>query len=490
MELEELLERCEPVIGLEIHAQLRTETKMFCGCANRFGAPPNSLTCPVCLGLPGALPVINRCSFELGIRAALALGGNIQNETGFDRKNYFYPDQPKNYQISQYGLPLALGGYVEIKDDSGDVKKIRILRMHLEEDAGKNIHDPDSDSTLVDLNRAGTPLLEIVSEPDIRSPGDAVLYARSLREILRYADVSDCDMEKGNFRVDTNISVRPRGSGELGTRTEIKNLNSFAYLRACLEFEIKRQAEILESGGQVLQETLQFDPGTGRTSSMRSKEEAHDYRYFPEPDLLPVLIGEDRVSEIRRSLPELPGPKRRRYVEDYGLSEYVAGVLTADWKSAALFESAIAQGGEPKRMANWIANEVAGQMNDRGLAWDECPMTPKMIVDLEKLIADGTITRKVGRELFPEIFRTGKPPSELVRGKGLAGGADASEIGRILDKVIDEKPKLVADYKAGRKKAVNAFIGPVMRKTRGKADAGEVVRLLEEKLGAPDYEES
>ncbi|TET38996.1 MAG: Asp-tRNA(Asn)/Glu-tRNA(Gln) amidotransferase subunit GatB [Planctomycetota bacterium] len=486
MELEKLLERCEPVIGLEIHVQLRTETKMFCGCANRFGAPPNSLTCPVCLGLPGALPVINRRSFELGVRAALALHGNIQNDTGFDRKNYFYPDQPKNYQISQYELPLALGGYVEIENDSDAAKKIRLMRMHLEEDAGKNIHDPDSNSTLVDLNRAGTPLLEIVSEPDIRSPGDAVLYARSLREILRYAEVSDCDMEKGNFRADTNISVRPRGSGELGTRTEIKNLNSFAHLRACLEFEIKRQAEILESGGQVLQETLQFDPVTGRTSSMRSKEEAHDYRYFPEPDLLPVFISEDRVGEIRGSLPELPGPKRRRYVEDYGLSEYVAGVLTADRESAALFESAIARGGEPKRMANWIANEVAGQMNDRGLAWDECPMTPKMIVELEELIADGTITRKVGRGLFPEIFGTGKPPSDIVREKGLAGGADLSEIGRILDRMIEEKPKLVADYKAGRKKAVNAFIGPVMRKTRGKADAGEVVRLLEGKLGAPD----
>ena len=477
----------EAVIGMEVHVQLLTKSKMFCRCsADYAGAPPNTLVCPVCLGMPGTLPVINRKAVEYTIMTALALNCEIAEFAKFDRKNYFYPDLVKGYQISQYDLPLSRNGWLEIEID-GKRKRIRIRRVHLEEDTAKliHVHRDGQSYSLIDFNRSGVPLMEIVSEPDIRSPEEARQYLIKLRTILRYLGVSTADMEKGAMRCEANVSLRPVGSKEYGTRVEVKNLNSFRSVKLALEYEIERQKRLLEAGGKVEQETMGWDESRGVTVLQRSKEYAHDYRYFPEPDLPPLVIEREWVEEIRARLPELPDAKRDRFVAQYGLSRYDAGVLVADRAVADYFEACVRAGAgraEPKAIANWITGELFRLMKAQGVEIEEVRITPDRLVALIGMVEDGTITASTAKKVLAEVFETGRAPEEIVRERGLAQISDVEALSRVVDEVIAANPKAVADYLAGKEPVLRFLVGQVMKATRGKANPKLANELLLEKL--------
>ena len=478
-----LLGRYEPVIGLEVHAQLLTKTKIFCGCSTRFGDPPNSNVCPVCLGLPGTLPVLNKRAVEMGIRAALALNCTVHDHSRFARKNYFYPDLPKGYQISQYELPLATGGWVEIEHD-GKTKRVGITRLHLEEDAGKSLHDgfPHSnEKTYVDFNRCGTPLSEIVSEPDMRSPDEAYAYLTTLRQILLYTGVSDCNMEEGSLRCDANVSVRPRGANQFGTKVEVKNLNSFRYLAKALEFEIERHVGILESGGRISQETRLWNQAAGRTDPMRSKEKAHDYRYFPEPDLLPVHVGDQWRESVRSSLPELPAAKRARFVSDFAVTRYDAEVLTDTQSLANYFESVVKAGVPGKAAANWMQTELLRRLNDSGREITASPVSPAALAELVALVESGKITAAVGKKVFATMFETARSAAEIVAAGGLGAQVADDAIEQAAREIISKNPDNVAKFKSGNEGVFKFFVGQVMKATRGQANpqaVNDIVRRL------------
>jgi aspartyl-tRNA(Asn)/glutamyl-tRNA(Gln) amidotransferase subunit B len=479
----ELLAKYEPVIGLEVHAQLLTRTKIFCGCSTRFGDAPNSNVCPVCLGLPGTLPVLNKRAVEMGTRAALALNCTVHERSRFARKNYFYPDLPKGYQISQYELPLATGGWIEI-DHGGETKRIGITRLHLEEDAGKSLHDgfPHSDEkTYVDYNRCGTPLSEIVSEPDMRSPDEAYAYLTTLRQILLYTGVSDCNMEEGSLRCDANVSVRLRGAKEFGTKVEVKNLNSFRYLAKALHFEIERHIGILESGGRLTQETRLWNQAEGHTVSMRSKEKAHDYRYFPEPDLLPVHVSSTWREEIQASLPELPSAKRSRFVSTFGITPYDAEVLTDTQTLSAYFEAVVKAGAPGKVAANWMQTELLRRLNDSGKEIAASPVSPEALAALIVLVESGKITAAVAKKVFATMFETGRSAADIVAAEGLGASVSDDAIEQAAREVIAKNPDNVAKFKAGNEGVFKFFVGQVMKATRGQANPqaiNDIVRKL------------
>ena len=480
----EMMAKYEPVIGLEVHVQLKTRTKAFCPCSTAFGNAPNSNTCPVCLGLPGALPVLNRAARDLAVRAALALGCKVQMRSVFARKNYFYPDLPKGYQISQYELPLALEGSLEIEVE-GPKKKIGITRVHLEEDAAKNLHEgfPDSDHwSYIDFNRCGMPLIEIVSEPDIRTPAEAYSYLTRLKQVLEYTDVSDCNMEQGSLRCDANVSVRLRGAPKFGTKVEAKNLNSFRYLAHALEYEIERQIGVLESGGTITQETRLWNVAAGRTESMRSKEFAHDYRYFPDPDLLPLNAPAALVEGIHREMPELPGPKRARFITDYGISAYDAGVLTATRALASYFEAVVQAGANAKSAAGWISVELLRRLNDAGKTIEECPVAPKDLAELLAIMERGDITAASGKKVFSEMFDTGQKPAEIIAAGGLAQISDTGAIETVARAVIAKSPENVGKYKSGNEGVFKFFVGQVMKETKGQANPQIVNDVLKRVL--------
>lgn len=471
----------EAVIGLEVHAQLLTDSKVFCGCSTKFGAPPNTLTCPVCLGMPGSLPVLNRKVLDFTIRLALATHCEIVEHCRFARKNYFYPDLPKGYQISQYELPLARNGWVEIEVE-GKSKRIGIHRIHMEEDAGKLVHDEAQPLSYVDFNRTGVPLVEIVSEPDLRTPEDASAYLRKLRDILRYLDICDGNMEEGSFRCDANVSLRPAGAQAFGVRTELKNMNSFRFVQRALEYEIKRQRAILEQGGLIIQETRLWDSAKGVTLGMRGKEEAHDYRYFPDPDLVPVVIEGSWVEKVRRELPELPDAKKARFMREYELPEYDAGVLTASKDLAAYFEASVARYPHPKKVSNWIMVELLRELNQDDREIEQCPVSPGSLGDLLHLIDQGVISGKIAKGVFEEMYATGKPPGILVQEKELRQLSDEGEIGRVIGEVIGAHVKEAEEYRAGKEKLFGFFVGQVMKRTQGKANPKLVNDLLRERL--------
>ncbi len=471
----------EPVIGLEVHAQLTTDSKIFCGCSTRFAAEPNTQTCPVCAGMPGALPVMNKKALEYTIKTGLAMNCRISPFSRFARKNYFYPDLPKGYQISQYELPICIDGHIEIVVDE-DVKRIGITRIHMEEDAGKNIHEGASGYSLVDLNRACVPLMEIVSEPDIRTPADAALYMKKLRTILRYLGVCDGNMEQGSLRCDANISIRPIGETAFGTRTELKNINSFRFVERAIDYEIARQTRVLEEGGHVVQETRLWDSAAGRTYSMRSKEEAHDYRYFPDPDLVPMVVDDAWVEEIRSSLVELPDVRRERFVNLYKLPEDDADMLTSDRMLADWFEDVVKAGAEPKAASNWVMGELMRLLNEENLSLEDCPLKPGQLAAMLKLMNDDVISGKIAKTVFEEMYRTGKSPDVIVKEKGLVQISDSSELEKIIKKLLDDSPKEVERYLAGETKLIGFFVGRVMKDTKGKANPKIVNDLLRKML--------
>jgi aspartyl-tRNA(Asn)/glutamyl-tRNA(Gln) amidotransferase subunit B len=473
----------EAVIGLEVHAQLKTQTKIFCGCSAAFGAPPNTHVCAVCLGMPGALPVLNRKVVDFALRMALATGCRIARTSRFARKNYFYPDLPKGYQISQYELPIAEHGAVGITVD-GENRRIGITRIHMEEDAGKLTHDPDRPVSRVDLNRAGVPLIEIVSEPDLRTPEEAGAYLRKLRTILRYLDISDGNMEEGSFRCDANVSLRPRGRTVLGTRTELKNINSFRFVEKALHYEIQRQREILEDGGQVVQETRLWDDARNRTDAMRGKEEAHDYRYFPDPDLLPLVIDEAWIETLRQDLPELPDQRRQRYVADFGLPDYDAEVLTGARELADYFEACVAAGAAAKPAANWIMGHLLGRLKAENRDFDRIPVPAPALAELLRLIDDGTISGKIAKTVFDEMAESGRTAAAIVAEKGLVQISDTGEIAAVIDGILAANAGQVEAYRAGKTKIFGFFVGQVMKETRGKANPRVVNDLLRQKLDA------
>ena len=470
----------EAVIGLEVHAQLLTDSKMFCGCSTRFGSEPNTQTCPVCIGMPGVLPVMNKRALEFAIRTGLAMNCKISPYSRFARKNYFYPDLPKNYQISQYELPICEHGFIEIEVD-GEKKRVGITRIHMEEDAGKSIHEGGNFS-LIDLNRAGVPLMEIVSEPDIRTPKEASEYMRKLRMILRYLGVCDGNMEQGSLRCDANVSVRPMGSESLGVKTEIKNINSFRFVEKALEYEIQRQVRILKEGGRIIQETRLWDSETGKTVSMRTKEEAHDYRYFPEPDLVPIVVEKEWIEEIRKSLPELPDTKKERFISEYALPEYDADFLVSEKAMAEWFEEAVRLGGQPKTVANWIQGDLMRLLNEDNKSIEECPIRPEQLVGMLKLIENGTISGKIAKTVFDEMYKTARGAEEIVKEKGLVQISDSSVIERAVDEVISKHPAEVERYRAGEEKLLGFFVGQVMKATKGKANPQIVNDLLRKRL--------
>jgi aspartyl-tRNA(Asn)/glutamyl-tRNA(Gln) amidotransferase subunit B len=480
----ELLAKYEAVIGLEVHAQLLTKTKIFCGCSTRFGDQPNSNTCPVCLGLPGTLPVLNRRVVEMGIRAALALNCTVHEHSRFARKNYFYPDLPKGYQISQYELPLASGGWLEI-EHGGKTKRIGITRLHLEEDAGKSLHDglaQSADKTYVDLNRCGTPLSEIVSEPDMRSPDEAYAYLTTLRQILLYTGVSDCNMEEGSLRCDANVSVRLRGAREFGTKVEVKNLNSFRYLAKALEYEIERHIGVLESGGSISQETRLWNQHAGRTDSMRSKEKAHDYRYFPEPDLLPVHVSSAWRDEVRSTLPELPFAKRARFVSSFGITAYNAEVLTDTQALAAYFESVVKVGAPGKAAANWMQTELLRRLHDSAKEIAASPVAPAALAELVSLVESGKITAAVGKKVFATMFESGRSAAQIVAAEGLGAQVSDAAIEEAARDIIAKNPDNVAKFKSGNEGVFKFFVGRVMRITKGQANPQSVNDILRKLL--------
>src|SRR6202035_1397894 len=480
----EVMAGYEPVIGLEVHVQLKTATKAFCACSARFGDPPNTNTCPVCLGLPGALPVLNRRAVELGIRAALALHLNVQETSRFARKNYFYPDLPKGYQISMYELPLATAGHLEIEHD-GQIKRIGITRLHIEDDAAKNLHEgfPDSaEKSYVDYNRGGTPLAEIVSEPDLRSPTEAHAYLTALKEVMLYTEVSDCNMEEGSLRCAASISVRRRGAEKFGTKAEVKNLNSFRYLQRALEYEIERQIGVLESGGKIHQETRLWNVAAGRTDPMRSKEFAHDYRYFPEPDLLPVRVSTAWREEIASAMPELPDARRKRFVRDYGITPYDAGVLASSRDLADYFEAAASAGATAKSAANWIQVELLRQLKEAEKEITESPVRPAELAALVAKVESGEINAATGKKVFARMFETGKPAAEIIAAEGFAQVSDTGEIERWCREVIEKNPDNLAKYRSGNEGVFKFFVGQVMRASRGQANPQTVNDTLKRLL--------
>jgi len=472
----------EAVIGLEVHAQLKTESKIFCGCSTRFGAEPNSQSCPVCLGLPGVLPVLNKKALEYAIRAAIALNCEVATYSKFDRKNYFYPDLPKDYQISQYDKPLAGGGRIDIISD-GRLKRIGITRVHLEEDAGKLMHDQVEGSSLVDFNRCGVPLIEIVSQPDIRSAQEAYDYLMALKSILQYIDVSDCNMEEGSLRCDANVSLRPKGRDKFGTKVELKNMNSFHGVARALEYEINRQKQVLEEGGRAVQETRLWDEDLGITTPMRQKEEAQDYRYFPEPDLIPIAIDSQWVREIKKTLPELPKAKYERFMREYRIPAYAAGVLTSSRKLADYYEECVRLYDRPKAISNWIMSELLRELKAAGIEIDQSKVTPERLTRVLKLIDEGIISGKMAKEIFVEVFKTGRDAGEIVKAKGLAQISDEEKLSEIIDRVLQGNPGSVQDYRGGKAKALGYLVGQVMKATRGQANPKLANRLLKEKLG-------
>jgi aspartyl-tRNA(Asn)/glutamyl-tRNA(Gln) amidotransferase subunit B len=472
----------EATIGLEVHVQLKTASKMFCGCATEFGASPNTRVCPVCLGYPGVLPVMNEEAVRKTILTGLMLGSRIASASKWDRKNYFYPDMPKNYQISQYDLPLCTGGVVAIKLEGGRTKKIGVRRVHLEEDVAKSFHFEKTSG--VDFNRAGVPLMEIVSEPDIGSPDEAFAYVTALKEILVSGGVSDCDMEKGQLRCDSNVSVRPAGRKEFGEKVEIKNMNTISGVRRALAYEIQRQIAALEKGERISQETRRWDDATGVTVVMRTKEYAHDYRYFPEPDLMPVIVTKDMLAEIQRQLPELPEAKRQRFIKQYGLPEYDAEVLVADMALANYYEQAASHSKNPKAISNWVMTELLGKLAEAKQSIAECLIAPEQLAALVSLIDAGQISGKIAKEVFVEMFSSGKLPEAIVKEKGLIQVSDLALIEQFVDEALAKNPQSVADYKAGDTAAVNFLIGQVMRLSRGKANPQLVREILTRKLGA------
>ncbi|HZV87332.1 MAG TPA: Asp-tRNA(Asn)/Glu-tRNA(Gln) amidotransferase subunit GatB [Candidatus Binatus sp.] len=480
----ELLAKYETVIGLEVHVQLLTNSKIFCGCSTHFGDPPNTNVCPICLGLPGTLPVLNKRAIELAMRASLALNCTVHEHSRFARKNYFYPDLPKGYQISQYELPLATNGWIEI-DHGGTKKRIGITRLHLEEDAAKNLHEGFSESATkayIDYNRCGTPLSEIVSEPDMRTPEEAYAYLTTLRQIMLYTGVSDCNMEEGSLRCDANVSVRLRGAKEFGTKVEVKNLNSFRYLQKALEYEVERHIGVLESGGRIAQETRLWHQNENCTVSMRSKEKAHDYRYFPEPDLLPVHVSNAWRDEVLRSLPELPEAKRTRFIAAHSLSPYDAGVLTATQSLADYFESVVKSGAPAKTASNWIQTELLRRLNDSGKEIETSPVAPAALAELLKLVESGKITAAVGKKVFAAMFDTGRSPADIVTAEGLGSQVGDSAIEATAREVIEKNPDNVAQFKSGKEGVFKFFVGQVMRATRGQANPQAVNDILRKLL--------
>jgi aspartyl-tRNA(Asn)/glutamyl-tRNA(Gln) amidotransferase subunit B len=471
----------ETVIGLEVHVELKTKSKIFCGCQTDFGAPPNTNVCPICLGHPGTLPVLNKEAVELALRAATALNCKINQDCKFDRKNYFYPDLPKGYQISQYDQPIGEHGYIEI-DVNGERKRIGIVRVHLEEDAGKSMHAADGSHTLVDYNRTGVPLIEIVSEPDIRSPEEARLYLEGIKSIMQYCGISDCRMEEGSLRCDANISLRPVGQQEFGQKAELKNMNSFRNVQKGLEYEVQRQAEILSSGGTVVQETRRFDEATQTTVSMRSKEEAHDYRYFPEPDLVRLRVDDEWLDRVRASLPELPLEKRDRYMKELQLPAYDAGVLTSDIDIANYFEAVVQAGVDPKSASNWVMSDVLGYVNAEGLTIQQFPVKAEQLAGLIQEIASGKISIKQGREVFKIMCETGKDAAVVIREKGFEQISDEGALVAIVEEAIAKNPKSVEDYRAGKEKALGALVGQVMKATKGKANPAVVNKMILERI--------
>lgn len=470
----------EVVIGLEVHVQLNTQSKIFCACSTAFGAEPNAHTCPVCLAMPGALPVLNEAAVDKAIAFGLAIGAELNRRSIFARKNYFYPDLPKGYQISQYEIPVVGRGHLDILLANGEEKRIGITRAHLEEDAGKSLHEAYDGESGIDLNRAGTPLLEIVSEPDLRSASDAVAYLKKLHALVRYLDISDGNMQEGSFRCDANVSLRRPGE-PYGTRAEIKNLNSFRFLEKAIGFEIARQADILESGGKVVQETRLYDANQGETRSMRSKEEANDYRYFPDPDLLPLQLNDKRIEQVRKALPELPDARKARFMEQYGLPAYDAAVLTAARELADYFE-VVALGQDAKVAANWVMGELLGALNKTNLEIENCPVTAEELRQLLARIADQTISGKIAKEIFEILFHEGGTVDAIIDARGLRQITDTSAIVAMIDDIIAKNPQQAADYRSGKEKLFGFFVGQVMKASQGKANPDQVNALLRERL--------
>ncbi len=478
----EEIAKYEPVIGLEVHVQLNTRTKIFCGCPTGFGAPPNTNVCPVCLGLPGALPVLNRRVVEMAIQAALAMHCRVNPYSRFARKNYFYPDLPKGYQISQYDQPLAEHGWLEISV-GGTLKRIGVTRVHLEDDAGKSIHDGFKDSdryTYVDLNRSGTPLIEIVSEPDLRSSEEAYEYLTELKQVMQYVGVSESDMEKGQLRCDANVSVRLKGAEKFGTKAEVKNLNSFRFAKLALDYEIARQVAVLENGGRVEQETRLYNVASGETAGMRSKEHAHDYRYFPEPDLLPLRVNDAWIESIRAKMPELPADRRRRFIESYGLREYDARVLTAERAISDYFERAAAVAGDPRTTANWVTGDLLGALEGRDIS--EAPVSAERLGELVKLIATGEISGKLAKDIFVKMIDSAESARAIIDREGLRQISDTGALGKIIDEVIANNPKQVEQYKSGKTAVLGYLVGQVMKASKGQANPAAVNDLLRAKL--------
>ena len=472
----------ELVMGLEVHSELSTKTKIFCSCPTEFGGEPNTHTCPICMAMPGTLPVLNEKVVEYAVKAGLATNCEISRNSKNDRKNYFYPDLPKSYQISQFDKPLCEHGYVEIEDDEGNPKKVRITRIHIEEDAGKLNHDEFGGGSLVDLNRAGVPLIEIVSEPDLRSAGEVDRYLKKLKSILEYIEVSDCKMQEGSFRADVNVSVRKKGASEYGTRTEMKNMNSFRAITRAIEYESERQIDVLEDGGKIEQETLRWDDVSGKTFPMRDKEDAQDYRYFPDPDLVAIRLSDEYINNIKDNLPEMPESRRARYIEDFKLSEKEARLLTASKYLSNIFEGAEKICGNAKAVANWLLSDISKILNEKELEPSDIPFTAEHLAKLVELIEKGTISSAIGKKVVTELFENPKDPEEIIKEKGWIQISDEGAIKEVVEKVIATNPQSVADFKAGKDKAIGFLVGQAMKETKGKANPQMLNKMFLEEL--------
>ena len=472
----------EVVIGLEVHCELSTKTKIFCSCSTEFGGEPNTHCCPICMAMPGTLPVLNEKVVEYAVKAGLATNCKIEKNSKNDRKNYFYPDNPKSYQISQYDKPLCYDGYVTIEDEKGTEKKIRIERIHIEEDAGKLNHDDYGRGSFVDLNRAGVPLIEVVSKPDLRSAYEVESYMKKLKSIFEYIEISDCKMQEGSLRADVNVSIRKKGSSELGTRTEMKNMNSFKSIVRAIDYEIDRQIEVVEDGGEIVQETLRWDDISGRTFSMRDKEDAQDYRYFPEPDLVAIRLSDEYVDNIRKELPELPESRKKRYVEEIGLSEKAANFVTSSKYYSNMFEKASEISNNPKAVSNWLMSDIARIMNEKELEPDAIPFSAENLAELIVLIDKGTISNSIGKKVLEELFENPKEPSKIIEEKGWVQISDEGAIKEVVLKVLENNPQSVADYKAGKDKALGYLVGQAMKETRGKANPQMLNKMFMEEL--------